>query len=323
MPSDTPESRKAEEEAVELRGTVQRILDTERMTQAGVSQEANIPPGTFTPWFRGTYQGRVDRINERVKVWLQGREARKATVAAGATVPKFMMIETAEAIFDLLDHAQGTPDFNIITGEPGVGKTSAICEFKRSRPAVYKVTCHPLLAKAPAVLEEIAEAFNVYQPGRMHKRVKAIVQRMLGSKALLVIDEAQNLEPDALDVIRSIHDQAKIGIALVGNASVVAKLHGGTRSAHFAPLHSRAGLRIHLTGSRKADIAQLLDAWQIEDTKARSVLHVIGGKPGHLRLINKTLCTAHLLASSDGVPIGEQHVRAAYARSVSGSQGGL
>ena len=57
----------------------------------------------------------------------------------------------------------------------------------------------------------------------MSEMAKAIHARLEGTKGLLIIDEAQNLFPKAMDQIRSFHDQAEIGIALVGNQTVAAR----------------------------------------------------------------------------------------------------
>src|ERR1035437_1267786 len=63
-----------------------------------------------------------------------------------------------------------------------------------------------------------------------HDRVSAIMA--CGTGGLLVIDEAQHLSVAALDQIRSIHDATDLGIALVGNQQVYARLTGGNRAAY-------------------------------------------------------------------------------------------
>ena len=74
---------------------------------------------------------------------------------------------------------------------------------------------------------------------------RMIVQRLQGTKGLLIIDEAQHLSLLALESLRSIHDATACGLVLMGNESVYANL-SGRRSAEFAHLFSRVGMVLKL-----------------------------------------------------------------------------
>ena len=74
---------------------------------------------------------------------------------------------------------------------------------------------------------------------------RMIVQRLQGTKGLLIIDEAQHLSLLALESLRSIHDATACGLVLMGNESVYANL-SGRRSAEFAQLFSRVGMVLKL-----------------------------------------------------------------------------
>ena len=67
-----------------------------------------------------------------------------------------------------------------------------------------------------------------------------IVQRLQGTKGLLILDEAQHLMLPALESLRSIYDTTECGLVLMGNEAVYSRL-SGRRSAEFAHLFSRVG----------------------------------------------------------------------------------
>ena len=67
-----------------------------------------------------------------------------------------------------------------------------------------------------------------------------IVQRLQGTKGLLILDEAQHLMLPALESLRSIHDATACGLVLMGNEAVYSRL-SGRHSAEFAQLYSRVG----------------------------------------------------------------------------------
>ena len=72
-----------------------------------------------------------------------------------------------------------------------------------------------------------------------------IVQRLQGTKGLLILDEAQHLMLPALESLRSIHDATACGLVLMGNEAVYSRL-SGRRSAEFAHLFSRVGMVLKL-----------------------------------------------------------------------------
>lgn len=328
MPSDTADSgeladktKYTAEQIKGLRDAVGEIMTVEGLNQADVARASGIAYGTFTAWFRGTYGGDVNRVAGDVRRWLNNRDAKKAMRATGPVVPGFLELPAAQQMFAILDHAQHAPDFATITGAPGVGKTQAVCAYKRARANVFKITAHPLLTSPRALIEEIQHELGVLASGGPHKRMAAIVRRLRTTGALIIIDESQHLESTALDQLRSIHDAAGIGVALVGNATTLARLEGGSRSAHFAQLHSRVGMRFRRDKPSKQDIDMLVDAWGVEGDAERKLLHAIGRKPGALRNITKTLRSAHMLAVAEGEAIAERHIAAAYARLSNTDQG--
>lgn len=221
---------------------------------------------------------------------------------------------TAERVIAGLRYAQFTRDIVVIYGGAGLGKSHCVRHYRRITPSVFHVELSPATGSLTASLQEVCRVLDlrIYskQVAYMHR---SICTRLRGSSALLVIDEAQELNMQALDQVRCIHDQAKIGIALVGNEQVYAQIAGANRAAYLDRLYSRIGKRIHLPRAVPGDAVALIDAWGIAEPNCRARLAQIGGRPGALRVLGKVVRLAGVYAQGEGREIGLEDVDCAWA----------
>jgi DNA transposition AAA+ family ATPase len=297
-----------------LRQRVRDIQAGERLNQKQLATESGIAYGTFTNWLGGTYEGDLDKLGARVLTWLESRPKRSRVQASMPDAPGFTETPSAELFMTTLEHAQYMPDMVLVIGAPGLGKTMAATRYQSRNPNVWMVTAEPCGGSARSLLELIAGSMGFATAGVSAPRLSSeIARKVRGSKALLVIDEAQHLLPMALDQLRTLHDAAGCGVGLVGNETIVARISGGGRT-HFAQLTSRVGMRIQRLRPMPADVGTLLDAWGVEDREQRGTLNAIAQKPGTLRLMTKALRLAHKLASADGSELLHTHIQASWAR---------
>jgi len=297
-----------------VRDAVRQVMAAEAMTMTAVAKAAGIPYGTFSAWLGGTYQGRGERVADEAGRWLEARKVEQRTRALAPTAPEFLMTPSAEAFFGVFAHAQHMIDLVIISGGAGVGKTSAAEAYRARTPNTWVLTAEPCFSTPRMLLDDLAETLGISERYSAQKVSRAIVRRLRDCGGLLIIDEAQHLGTLALDQLRTIHDLAHVGVALVGNESVYARLEGAARTPAFAQLYSRVGMRLPRAKPVKRDIDALLDAWKVEGERERRLLHAIARKPGALRGMTKTLRMAHMLAGAEGAAMSEQYVLMAWQR---------
>lgn len=114
---------------------------------------------------------------------------------------------------------------------------------------------------------------------------------------MLIIDEAQHLSVKAVEEIRSIHDQAKVGVVFMGNAPLNAKFDGLGRTADYAQLFSRIGLRRKINKPRQKDMCAILAGWEgVKDEEVQLCAKEIGRCAGGLRSMSKVLRNATKIA---------------------------
>ena len=202
--------------------------------------------------------------------------------------------------------------FIVLTGEVGAGKTTLIRSVLNELDA-RKVVAAQLVSTqldAENLLRAVATAFGVAAPGKDKAAVLAQIEAYLLSlvqknqKALLIVDEAQNLAPQAVEELRmlsnfQVGNRALLQSFLVGQP----QLRDLMRSASMQQLRQRVIAAFHLGPLGQDETRAYLEhrlrlvGWKSDpqlDDEVFAVVHAhTGGIP---RRIN-TLCTRVLLAA--------------------------
>lgn len=297
----------------DLRDAVNAVMTNDRkMTQVAIAREIGLSASTFNQWLKGVYQGDNENVEGKLRTWLERDRDRRASGDTMPKAPSFVRTPTSQRIVGALGYAQAASDIAIIYGGAGLGKTSSIKEYASISLNVWHVTMTPATASVVTALEEICSVLGLAEQGGAAKLMRAIVKKVRGTGGLLVVDEAQHLSTPALDQIRSIHDATEIGIALVGNQEVYARMTGGNRAPYLDRLYSRVGKRLSLAKSSDGDIAALIEAWGIDDSKCRATLLDIARKPGALRTLTKVLRLASMRAAAEQKSVCCEHVAKAW-----------
>lgn len=292
---------------------VRQIAEAEGLNQTQLATLTGVSKARLNQWLQAKYTGNVEPIEADIRRWLESREAATALEGQMPTAPEWVETPSARAVLSALSFSQMAEAVSVVYGGAGVGKTTTIARYKRQAPNVWVVTATPAVSAPGPILTRIAQTLGIRSTGAVHVIEANIIERVRETRGLLVIDEAQHLTHRALDAIRSIHDAAGIGLALVGNEIVYSQLTGGSRSVGFAQLFSRVAKRVRLSRAKDADVTALLQAWGIADKEARQLCLGIGRRPGALRGLSQTLRLASMFAAATGAarPTVE-HIRDAW-----------
>jgi DNA transposition AAA+ family ATPase len=288
----------------------QRVKDlrSDALPYAAMAREAGIAGATFNLWLNAAYAGNNERVTVQVERWLENRQEAQRLRQGLPAEPGFVVTPTIRRILDLLGYAQAAPTMAVVSGGAGVGKTSAVEHYARSNPNVWVMVGEPACRSPNAMLARLAEVLGM--GGSLRSR--AVVQRLTGTGGQLILDEAHHYPTPVLDQVRYIHDQAGIGIALLGNGGIYGRLEGAGRTERYAPLFRRVGMRLTLPRTTARDVAALLDAWGVEGRDERRLLGAVAGQPGALGGMAQVLRMAHMLA--EGSQVTALHIREAHLR---------
>lgn len=273
----------------DLRQKVQTTMRREGLSLRQVARDLGASPPALSRWLEGQTVRVAAEIEAAALAWLREHRAQG--------LEPFCETYSAERILSGLAYAQAFGDLVAIYGGPGVGKTRSIQHYQGLYPNVWVVTLSPSCSGVVPALEEICEAVGLSDAsGGARRLARAIRTRVIGAEGLLILDEAQHLSQAAIEEIRSLHDWCRaddeghaVGVALVGNETVYSRLTGPSRSAHFAQLFSRIGMRIYLQKPTPGDVRALARQYKVQSKECLALLERVAERPGALRGVVKAL----------------------------------
>lgn len=282
-------------------------------SQGDVSKFSGVPSSTISQWYNGTYPSDLSTINTKMENWLNAYEE---DVAAPQMLNTDVFVETqiSKKIWMALQFAQTQSDIVAVTVSSGYGKTETCKKYKSTKPHVYHVTMSPNSKTPHGMLTELARALGVHQ-NNASKMVHPIGKKLerVGNGSLLIVDEAQNLNDEAVNQVRHFSDVYGCGIALVGNNEVYQRLTTAHEGPSHAQVKSRMAMLVNDSKLNTADINLILDAWSITDPDMRKFLSGICRKDGAFRQAEKTLQLANIIATGAGRSIDLETVRLAWS----------
>jgi DNA transposition AAA+ family ATPase len=269
-------------------------------TWQSLGRAIGVANSTLSLWATGKYTGDNQSIAAKVDQWFRAEEVQLQLLDERPSVPDFQMTKTASQIHSILSFAR-LGKWVAIIGNPGVGKTIAIQRYAAMTPNIWIATVSPASKTVTNMLKVVAHAVMGSIPTASGSlSLSATVRdRVRGAKGVIVIEEAQNLDQLAIEELRAIHDDTKVGMVFCGNMEVLSRVDGNRQNA-FAQRFSRLAIRHFFEAALPDDISTLLDAWGVTDAAQRKYLVKIANKPGALRMMSHTLELANILAQQSG-----------------------
>jgi general secretion pathway protein A len=168
-----------------------------------------------------------------------------------------------------IEHIVLDGGFALITGDPGVGKSTglrivaehlnAIPELSVKSLSLTKCTLRDFYRELSQLYEidvKISNRFGNFS--KLRERWLTQIRNKL-FKPVLIIDEAQEMSPDVLLELRllgsaNFDSRCILGVVLAGDARLTEKLN----SPQLLPLLSRVRAQLHVEESTSADLAEIL-----------------------------------------------------------------
>lgn len=293
----------------DIRAGLRTLVESEKATYAQIARESGVAAGTLSAFVNDKYNGDNERIAQTLERWLDNYHR----AAELPEPPRFVETKTVRQIWTSMRFASLTESIAVVCGNPGVGKTEAAREFRRTNNNVWMITITPSCASVLECLTELAYELGMNDaPRRKGPLSRALRRRLEGTQGLVIIDEADHLGAEVLEELRLLQESARIGLVLMGNHRVYSNMTGGNRTVEFARLFSRIAKRTAINKTKIDDVKAIADAWQITGENERELLQQIAQKPGALRILNHSLRLAAMTAHGDGKRVNEDYLRQAF-----------
>lgn len=139
------------------------------------------------------------------------------------------------------------PSLAMVTGPAGRGKTEAAKRFATQTEAIYLA---PLNTRtAPMVLREIAFELAGMRPGRSDACLQIIDDEMRKQRRLIIVDEADLLAMQILEMLRNVNERYACPILLIGEDDLKGRIASRRR------LVSRIRRRLEFGPVTQQDVA--------------------------------------------------------------------
>ena len=232
----------------DLVSRVRKEMKRLKLSQAALGKQWQRSGATVGLWLSGKYTGDVEALDARATAWLTSQTPRITKLTDWLPTP------TCDDLVDLLTHAQQQAEIVTISGGAGIGKSHTFAHYAKENPnRAYRIDLTSARGSVSGLIREVADLLKV-KSGRMDETERESIKALHGTKAVLLVDEAQLLAPGALETLRRISDLAGCGLVLAGNQRVYTNLFTRQSTAYFAQLRSRISYYKQLTTPTAADV---------------------------------------------------------------------
>ena len=299
-----------------VRAAVQRRIDQAGLTITHVAERIGMSSTTVSQYLKGTYPANSRRVAAALERWLKTDQELVDAGFLRRRDRRHVELDITASLQTWCRHAQANGDLVVIYGMAGTGKTWSLQRYAEETTAAWHVAMSPSLTTAAAVLSRIARAIGTGGDHRTAARLEqAVIDRLSGIDAVLLVDESHHLPQALLDVLRCVHDAAECGLVLAGNEPLWSRLASGERAAQLV---SRVGLRRRLRRPSAADaltLARHLLERDVAQNERKTITATAAG-PGGLRAVRKLIGQARVLAAAEdreAVEAQDIQTAAAYA----------
>lgn len=244
----------------QARESIVNYRDTTGKPQSEIAKELGISAGQLSAFIGGTYKT-PHTVVPKIEALLVKNESRRLAPKA----PPFALTSVSKQVMDAIEYCHLQGKIGVIYGDAGIGKTMGINRYCEENPMAISITISPAYATMSGVNDLLSEKVGVREKNA-RRIYSEIVGRLKGSGRVVIIDEAQHLTKKTLEHLRSISDEAGIGICLVGNEEVYSRLKG-TGKADFAQIFSRIAIRkpLLLNHIQKMDLEKIFFGSHLDD----------------------------------------------------------
>lgn len=271
------------------------------ITMKGYSQnyaarEIGYSSSFITAYKKKEFIGDIIKFEDRIRQWLAD-ERRRAEMLS---IP-MLFLTSVKNIQIAIDAAKNRRNISVITGDAGIGKSwGAKYYAENSAQAVY-VEIGPLRSRK-SLLRNIAHRLNLEPKGSADMIIEMLIDRLRDSGKVIIIDEADRLDYEKLDMLRRISDMTRCGLVLIA----VTKFEGELiqKQADYGQLSSRVGLNLRLNEMKEdniiTDTKTIMDAVNIKyDDEAFKTLRT--ACKTSLRKLCDTLISCHALMQEHSI----------------------
>ncbi len=210
-------------------------------TRAKLARAAGLNSSTVSLIMTGTYPSPPAKHLKRLLEIIDRDQRRHREIV------RLPYVETSVSrlVYSICHRTHLYGDIGLIAGRPGTGKTEALKRYASEVDSAILIEASYNMS-AGLLLDELIERTKATvrtarngTRGTQAQRLRGVIDALIGTDHLVIVDEADTLTPANLEHLRRISDLGGVGIVLAGEP----RLHGMVRDpdGRFGRIHSRIG----------------------------------------------------------------------------------
>lgn len=299
LTNDDEEGRKiAKKIAIELNN----FLNNLKFSQNDVARKIGVSNSVISQIIDGEY-----KYNAANSVWIQ---IEKFLEKVNGEIFETELLRT---VYRSLNKAFNEKKLAVISSCSGAGKTTAIERYCLINPDAIVIRVTEVF-KVKYMLQKMLQAIGVEWKGyNAQQMFEALTLALHRKPRLFIIDEAERLHTQELEMLRDIYDEGNIGLVLVGLAKLrtVLKESQDGKSEELVQVYSRVAYVDIVNILSAGDVRMILDrrcpGHKISENVCEQLAEKYAGKGG-LRAIIKIADVLPAIAKGNWKEIGTKEI---------------
>lgn len=220
-----------------------RLLTTEGLSIADVARQMGkgFSPPTISSWKSAAldeqklarFKGDLDRITRAINEWSESYLLRQtAPQSAG-----FVDIEVAKRMLAVIKTAMRHRAIGVLCGDSGRGKTLTMEYAAKTYPWAIYVRVKGSTRTPTGLAHLLANQLQLKGVRSFRDRQFKLIEVLGGTSRLVLVDEAHQLQPSALEFLRDLHDDTGVPMVFGGTRQIEDRINDP--SVFFGQLGSR------------------------------------------------------------------------------------
>jgi len=268
------------------------FLEKHGLTQAILSRSISVSTSAISQFLKGKYKGDVESLEVKLENFMKNYNPKSNDQDENRVVATANMQLSHFIINELI----ATKKLGAIYGMAGCGKTTMVREFMREHPEAILIEAIPLMP-TKTIINEIGRQLGVQQSSTLTQMIQDIAKALGQREAVLIVDEAENLNTSSLEAIRRIWDFSSVPTVLVGTPSLISNLKG--RRGELLQLFSRIALKVEFSEPTLEEYEKLFGDVSVAIFKITK----------NMRIAENIYLTAKRFASMKNQEINAGHVK--------------
>jgi len=208
----------------------------------------------------------------------------------------FIPRPTTQIIASAVQWARDRRRPSLIVGVGGIGKTTTLRHIASTTIAAHLLTITTSRNSNKNLLEAVARSFGLHSSREHAADIEEVIWAHMPMAAdyghFIMVDEAQNLDLDALRSLLFLNDEFRIPIVVAGNHQVLKQRR--TKTSPFDTINGRLFYRVSLEAVSREDVVAFAIEYDVEGKDAQDLL-VRFGLASSLRDVAAVLEEARVL----------------------------